>query len=99
MVSRGPRSSCPRTWVRPDLPGSRRTGVTTATGIRWKGCACRWWASCPWPPPKPSQGPSALSDELLLLTRPGCGLCAEFEEDLLALGRQFPLPPLRLLDV
>lgn len=43
--------------------------------------------------------PSALSDELLLLTRPECGLCAEFEEELQALGRQFPLPPLRQLDV
>lgn len=43
--------------------------------------------------------PSALSDELLLLTRPECGLCAEFEEELHALGQQVPLPPLRLLDV
>lgn len=44
-------------------------------------------------------GPSALSDELLLLTRPECGLCAQFEEELQALGQVFPLPPLRLLDV
>lgn len=43
--------------------------------------------------------PSVLSDELLLLTRPECGLCAEFEEELQALGREFPLPRLRLLDV
>lgn len=43
--------------------------------------------------------PSVLSDELLLLTRPECGLCAEFEAELQALGREFPLPRLRLLDV
>ena len=43
--------------------------------------------------------PSALSDELLLLTRPECGLCAQFEDDLHVLGQQMALPPLRLLDV
>lgn len=51
------------------------------------------------PPPKRSPRPSALSEELLLLTRPECGLCAEFEDELQALGREMTLPPLRLVDV
>lgn len=36
---------------------------------------------------------------LLLLTRPDCGLCEQFEQELHALGQQVPLPPLQLLDV
>jgi hypothetical protein len=35
----------------------------------------------------------------LLLTRPECGLCEQFLGELQALAREFPLPPLRLLDV
>ncbi len=36
---------------------------------------------------------------LVLLTRPGCGLCEEMERALLALGRRMPLPPWELKDV
>ena len=36
---------------------------------------------------------------MLLLTRPDCSLCEQFERDLLALARERPLPPLRKLDV
>lgn len=36
---------------------------------------------------------------LLLLTRPGCGLCEEFEDALCQLAGQVPLPPVKLLDV
>jgi len=39
------------------------------------------------------------AEPLLLLTRPGCGLCDEFEEALHQLSLQTPLPPLRLIDV
>ena len=44
---------------------------------------------------------SGLSDPvpLLLLTRPGCGLCEDFEQELLELSRQVPLPPLQRVDV
>lgn len=42
---------------------------------------------------------SDRGDELLLLTRPDCGLCEEFEAALRQLAAQLPLPPLRLLDV
>lgn len=42
---------------------------------------------------------SVLSDGLLLLTRPDCGLCEEFELELQALAREFPLPPVSTLDV
>lgn len=37
--------------------------------------------------------------ELLLLTRPDCGLCEQFEAALRQLAAELPLPPLRLLDV
>jgi len=36
---------------------------------------------------------------LTLLGREGCGLCEEFEAELLALGRRLPLPPLETRDV
>lgn len=36
---------------------------------------------------------------LLLLTRPDCGLCEQFEQELHAFRQQVPLPPLQLLDV
>lgn len=42
---------------------------------------------------------SALSEELLLLTRPECGLCEQFQDELHALGQGMTLPPLRLIDV
>lgn len=42
---------------------------------------------------------SDRGDGLLLLTRPDCGLCEEFEAALRQLAAQLPLPPLRLLDV
>jgi hypothetical protein len=44
---------------------------------------------------------AAASDAptLILLTRPGCGLCEEMERDLIALGRRVPLPPFTLVDV
>jgi hypothetical protein len=35
----------------------------------------------------------------VLLTRPGCGLCEEFEHELRALGLELPLPPLHRVDV
>jgi hypothetical protein len=35
----------------------------------------------------------------VLLTRPECGLCIDFELELLALGRELPLPPLQLINV
>lgn len=41
----------------------------------------------------------AASGELLLLTRPDCGLCEELQDALRQLALQMPLPPLRLLDV
>lgn len=42
-----------------------------------------------------------LSDSgaLLLLTRPDCGLCEQFEAELGNLSRHLPLPPVRKLDV
>lgn len=44
---------------------------------------------------------SGLSDAgpLLLLTRPECGLCEHFEQELLELSRQMPLPPVQRVDV
>jgi hypothetical protein len=44
---------------------------------------------------------AAASDtpKLILLTRPGCGLCEEMEQALIALGRRVPLPGFTLLDV
>lgn len=36
---------------------------------------------------------------LLLLTRPECGLCEEFEAGLAALARECPLPPVHKVDV
>ncbi len=35
----------------------------------------------------------------MLLTRPECGLCEEFEAGLAALAREVPLPPVHRLDV
>lgn len=45
--------------------------------------------------------PCGLSDPaaLLLLTRPACGLCEEFERELDELARELPLPPVVRLDV
>lgn len=43
-------------------------------------------------------GPSEIVP-LVLLTRPDCGLCTDFEFDLAALGCDFPLPPLQRVDV
>lgn len=42
---------------------------------------------------------SGHDGELLLLTRPDCGLCEEFEAALRQLSAELPLPPLRTLDV
>jgi Glutaredoxin-like domain (DUF836) len=36
---------------------------------------------------------------LTLLTRPECGLCAEFQAELGSLGRQLELPQLQVVDV
>jgi hypothetical protein len=36
---------------------------------------------------------------LILLTRPECGLCETMLHELETLGKQYPLPPIRLLDV
>jgi hypothetical protein len=36
---------------------------------------------------------------LLLLTRPDCGLCEQFQQELAALAREMPLPSWRLVDV
>lgn len=36
---------------------------------------------------------------LLLLTRPGCGLCEEFERELQLLATRLPLPAWRRIDV
>jgi hypothetical protein len=55
---------------------------------------------CRWKRPRPSPRPSGLSNpELLLLTRPDCGLCEQFEAELLALAQEQPLPPVRRIDV
>jgi len=35
----------------------------------------------------------------VLLGRPGCGLCEEFEQDLARFAREFALPPVDKLDV
>jgi hypothetical protein len=35
----------------------------------------------------------------VLLTRPGCELCEEFERELQALGPELPLPPVQRIDV
>jgi hypothetical protein len=43
-------------------------------------------------------GPSE-TQPLVLLTRPDCGLCSDFEIELAALGRELPLPPLQRIDV
>jgi hypothetical protein len=45
--------------------------------------------------------PSGPSENfpLVLLTRPDCGLCTDFETDLAALGQELPLPPLQRIDV
>lgn len=37
--------------------------------------------------------------QLTLLTRPGCGLCEEFLDELAILGADVPLPELTLVDV
>jgi hypothetical protein len=43
---------------------------------------------------------SGLSNApLLLLSRPDCGLCDEFEQELAELARQLPLPPVQRVDV
>lgn len=36
---------------------------------------------------------------MLLLSRPECGLCDEFEQQLLILSRELPLPPVQRIDV
>jgi thiol-disulfide isomerase/thioredoxin len=36
---------------------------------------------------------------LLLLSRPECGLCDDFEQQLLILSRELPLPPVLRVDV
>jgi hypothetical protein len=36
---------------------------------------------------------------LVLLARPECGLCEEFEHQLASMGREFPLPPVAKVDV
>ncbi len=36
---------------------------------------------------------------LLLLSRPDCGLCDEFEQQLMILARELPLPPVQRIDV
>jgi hypothetical protein len=41
----------------------------------------------------------APAPRLVLLTRPGCGLCEEMERALVALARRVPLPPIELADV
>jgi hypothetical protein len=58
-------------------------------------------ARYPWPQRRPSPRLSGLSEPvpLVLLTRPDCGLCEDFEQELLALGLELPLPPLHRLDV
>jgi thiol-disulfide isomerase/thioredoxin len=35
----------------------------------------------------------------VLLGRPECGLCEEFEQDLARFAREFPLPPVDKVDV
>jgi hypothetical protein len=40
-----------------------------------------------------------VTPPLLLLTRPECGLCEQFEAELTALSRELPLPPVHKLDV
>jgi hypothetical protein len=52
-------------------------------------------------PRRPSPRPSGLSEPaaLRLLTRPDCGLCEQFEAELLNLSRQRPLPPVLTVDV
>jgi hypothetical protein len=44
---------------------------------------------------------SGLSEPvpLVLLTRPDCGLCTDFERELAAVGRELPLPPLQRINV
>jgi hypothetical protein len=42
---------------------------------------------------------SAPAGRLTLLVREGCGLCEEFESELLALAGRLALPPLDLRDV
>ncbi|MGB8328013.1 MAG: glutaredoxin family protein, partial [Steroidobacteraceae bacterium] len=37
--------------------------------------------------------------QLVLLSRPGCGLCEEMREQLALLGERVALPPLEVLDV
>jgi hypothetical protein len=50
--------------------------------------------------PRPSPRQSGLSEPaLLLLTRPECGLCEEFEHELQGLAAEVPLPPWRTVDV
>ncbi|MET0282235.1 MAG: glutaredoxin family protein [Steroidobacteraceae bacterium] len=36
---------------------------------------------------------------MLLLTRPDCGLCDEFEQQLALLRHELPLPPVQRIDV
>jgi hypothetical protein len=42
---------------------------------------------------------AAAATQLVLLSRPGCGLCEEMREQLALLGERVALPPLEVLDV
>ena len=53
-------------------------------------------------PAEPGQagaGAAAPPGRLVLLSREGCGLCEEFEAELLAFGTRRRLPPLEVRDV
>jgi thiol-disulfide isomerase/thioredoxin len=52
-------------------------------------------------PPRPSRRQFGLSDSaaLLLLTRPECGLCDEFDRELHEIAQELPLPPVVRLNV
>lgn len=56
---------------------------------------------CRPPPSRQSPRPCGLTEagRLLLLGRPDCGLCEEFERELAEFGREHALPPVELLDV
>jgi hypothetical protein len=45
------------------------------------------------------QGPAGARGTLVLLSRPGCGLCEEMHEELLVLAGRLELPPLEILDI
>lgn len=53
------------------------------------------------PPYGPLPRPSGLNNpvRLRLLTRPDCGLCEEFLQDLQAFARELPIPPVESIDV